>query len=127
GFRCPSSVGALPGCSGFASQVKEPPMAFNGRHQHRWLDRCGAPASTGTEIDWMNFYYAVHTTGGSSQFFFTQFRDTYRQACGGGNCSSANPAPTWSNLVNSVRSLYGVGSGRALHWEAKGPEFRVDQ
>jgi hypothetical protein len=127
GFRCPSNVTGLPGCQGSASQVKAPPMAFDGRRQHRWLDNyCSANSvDRGTEMDWMNFYYSVHTTGGSNQFFFTQFRDTYVQACGGGTCQDKKPK--WVDLKLAAEAVYGFGSGRALQWSTKGRAYGVDQ
>lgn len=124
-IRCPSVVNtvAIPGCP-TANQIVPPPRSVNGRHQHRWMQtRCSTTAYRGTEIDWMNFYFATHSTGGSNQFFFTQFRDTYRGACGGGSC--AGVAVTWSQLVASVTALYSIG--RRDHWLNMGTAFGVNQ
>jgi hypothetical protein len=126
-FRCPGDVSSLPGCATKANQIKDPPMAFNGRHPHLWVDNfCSVnSADRGTELDWMNFYYAVHTTGGAGQFFYTQFRDTYRQASGGGTCT--NKTPTWLELKASAETLYGFNGGRAVHFRTSGSGFGVDQ
>jgi hypothetical protein len=102
-----------------------PPVKINGRKKYKWLKtHCSKAGYVGTEIDWMGFYFAVHSTT-SNQFFFTQFRDTYLQACGGGTCNTKKP--TWLSLVGATEALYGLGSGRANHWNDRGIEYGVNQ
>jgi hypothetical protein len=61
----------------------------------------------------------------SNQFFFTQFRDTYVQACGGGTCQGKKPK--WVDLKTAAETVYGSGSGRANHWRDNGANYGVDQ
>lgn len=73
----------------------------------------------------MGFYFAVHTTT-AYNFYFTQFKETYLRACGGGStCNSKQPS--WLDLKTSVEALYGGTSDRANHWRARGIEYGVDQ
>lgn len=119
-FRCPDQ---WPGCP-YSGQM-DPPLVFDGKAKYAWMDSHCQQASTyrGIEVDWMNFYYAMHATGGSNAFYFTQFRDTYRRACNNGICSGM--LASWSTLSVAVGALY--GGTRYDNWIDNGADFGVDQ
>lgn len=108
-----------------ASGEELPPIKIDGRKKYKWLKAyCPTTNYRGTELDWMGFYYAVHSTS-VNNFSFTQLRDTYLNACTGGTC--ANKKPTWATLQAAAVALYGGGSSKALHWINRGIEYGVNQ
>jgi hypothetical protein len=105
-----------------------PPVKIDGRKKYKWMNtitHCAkAGAYLGTELDWMGFYYAVHSTT-ANKYSISQFKSTYLQACTGGTCS--NKKPTWTNLKDAAIALYGSGTPKVNHWNNRGIEYGVNQ
>jgi len=106
--------------------VQPPPVPIDGRKKWKWM-KTHCPTTVvnrGTELDWMNFYFAVHSTT-ANKLYFTDFKNIYLHACTGGTCK--DKSPTWIGLRDAARALYGTGSPKALHWEGSGTDYGVNQ
>jgi hypothetical protein len=101
-----------------------PPIRFDGRARPKWMEtNCNtATPYRGTEMDWMGFYYAVHSTT-SSKYSYAQIKDVYIQTCGG-SCDGGTPH--WADEVAAANTLYGATSAKAKHWADRGNDFGVD-
>lgn len=109
------------------NNVAPPPVAVHARTTWKWKEsKCGSyAADAGVEIDWMNFYFAIHSAGTSGEnFTSTEIDDTYAAACGT-SCSSTEIK--WQNLNTAVNSLYVTSApARRLHWIAQGDAYGVN-
>jgi hypothetical protein len=105
---------------------KLPPVKIDGRKKYKWMNTLcpQAGAYLGTELDWMGFYYAAHSTT-TNKYNFTDLKNTYLTACTGGTCSGKKP--TWTNLNSAAIALYGSGTPKANQWRDRGADYKVDQ
>jgi hypothetical protein len=101
-----------------------PPIQFNGRLARKWMEtHCNLSTPyRGVEMDWMGFYYAVHSTT-SNWYTFAQIKDVYTQTCGG-SCDQATPH--WLDEVAAANALHGANTPKADHWINRGVDFGVD-
>jgi hypothetical protein len=105
---------------------KPPPIKIDGRKKYKWMNTLcpQVGAYLGTELDWMGFYFAVHSTT-ANKYTITQLQSTYLQGCTGGTCTGQKP--TWTNLRDATAALYGAGSAKSNHWISRGADYKVDQ
>lgn len=90
-----------------------------------WMETYGcATGGTGTEIDWMNFLYEVHTKT-ANKFSMVDIARVFKDACGGSNCTPATTT-TWTSLQNAVSARFGPSSARALYWAQIGNAHGVN-
>ncbi|MBN1656432.1 MAG: hypothetical protein JXA30_21865 [Deltaproteobacteria bacterium] len=99
--------------------VIPPPMKINAYADHKWVKTTCPAADTGSELDWLTFFWWVNNRG-SNKYGYADFKNVYRQACtgGSGNCNS-HEVP-WNNLRNAVNTLYGGNSAKAIFWTNTG-------
>lgn len=86
-----------------------------------WMEAKGcAAAGRGTEIDWMNFYYQVHTKT-ANKYSFADIANIYQRACGGvGVMCTASVTTSWTALQNAVNARFGAASAKAQYWAQVG-------
>ena len=108
------------------NNVAPPPVAVHARTTWKWKEsKCGSyAADAGVEIDWMNFYSALHTVGTTGKFSYDDLKATYASACGSNGCSSAEIQ--YGNLLGRVTAIYGSNSAREIQWEVRGADYGVD-
>lgn len=107
--------------------AEPPPVPANALNRYRWMElNCdpGAQTDRGVELDWLTFYYEVHTQT-SQKFSMADIRDVYRKACGDTNCTASKQTP-WSTHVTAVNALYGSNSAKASHWKDRGVNHGVN-
>ena len=73
-----------------------------------WMnEHCSSSsANRGIELDWMGFYWEMHTKGGvNSAYAWADFNEVYRRACTGSpSVKCSGQAVAWSQLVAAVNS-----------------------
>ncbi len=104
--------------------VYSPPFAIPSYGWGLWMEQFCPGTNEGTEFDWLNFYYWVNRRTADA-YSLADFRNVYRQACGGSNCTTAQDT-TWTSLKNAVNTLYGTNSTKASFWRNQGDLFGVD-
>jgi hypothetical protein len=101
--------------------VTAPPMAKSCFSQVRWMAGRCATDNRGTEWDWMNHFWRLSNKDGYS---FTDFKNVYRSACGGGSCNNVNV--TWYSTDAAATAVFGSNSVKANAWSVQGVNFGVN-
>jgi hypothetical protein len=80
----------------------------------KWMETNCNSNGRGTEFDWMEFLYALHTVS-SNQFTLANFDSMWNEACDG-TCvwtADVNDTIWWSQLSQAVDSYWGASSAKA--------------
>ncbi|MFC1642466.1 hypothetical protein ACFL5O_07240 [Myxococcota bacterium] len=96
-----------------------PPVPRSCYAMTRWLNaHCSASAS-GTEHDWMNFYWQLRN---KQSYSYGDFKSLYTQACGG-SCSFREV--TWLTLESAANTVFGSSSPKANALRNQGLNYGV--
>jgi hypothetical protein len=98
--------------------VTAPPMAKSCFSQVKWMANHCAASNRGTEWDWMNHYWRVANKDGYS---FTDFKNLYRTACGGGSCTGVQV--TWFATAAAAVATFGQNTPKATAWSSQSNNF----
>jgi|GEM_PF-2964381 len=96
-----------------------PPVGRDCTAPAQWRNECTQIADTGTEFDWMNFFWEIYEQSTMDDIF-----DIYKSACGGVKCYNADLS--WQELVAGAEAHYGVADPAFQHFVAAGGANVVD-
>ncbi len=111
--------------------IMHPPVVVSvaaapGGPYFRWMEGHCLQSNSGTELDWLVFYYQTHRWT-PSPFSMSDLRSLYRQACniGGaaGNC--ANDNVLWNHTEQAVTTVWGYGSPKHNDWVYYGTQHGI--
>jgi hypothetical protein len=82
--------------------ILQPPVAADCRNQVHWkFSYCDDSQATGTEWDWMQFFWNLHASCGTSNLTLDDIYDLIYRACGNATCNTADNL-TWTSLSNAA-------------------------
>lgn len=110
--------------------VLQPPVvvtAANTALYFAWMKNRCAQADSGTELDWLAFYYHMNSWT-TSTFTTDNMRSLYRRVCAvnGVDQDCNNKDVRWNDTVNAVGSVWGTASTKYAEWTAYGPNHGVN-
>ena len=95
-----------------------PPFPRDCAAPAQWRDVCSQQADTGTEYDWLGFYWAMY-----NQMTMDDLFQIYRDACGG---TCYNAFMPWEQLRQAAEAYFGAGDPAYQAFVAAGAAYRVD-
>lgn len=110
------------GSSGCTPTACSPPVTADALISYEWRQSHCNASDRGTELDWMGFFYFLHTRTANA-YTFGDFEDLFEEECGG-TCNGGSVS--WSTLEGAAEDEFGVGSSKAAFLTDTGDGYGVD-
>jgi hypothetical protein len=105
-------------------QRSVPPLGVDCANPPRWRNVHCAMPDFGTELDWMAFYWLIHSgSGGAAPLSMADIYGVYTTACAG-SCNRDQP---WEVLETAAVTLFGAGTTQAIRFANGGRAAGVNR